>query len=173
MRIFWDRRRFVGALAKIPVALVAMMALPHHRVVAAESAGAQNLVAHQAATLQRICFLLFPYPELGLAPYDRIVAVISHTASSQADTKMLLDSGIDGLDNAQSEAWIELGEDKQIGALKEIEVEPFFQFVLQTTKTQLFNDPEVWAHIGFEGSPLEHGGYQNHGLNDIDWLGDG
>jgi hypothetical protein len=42
--------------------------------------------------------------------------------------------------------------------------------MLQRTRDDLFNNPVVWAHIGYGGSSLQFGGYVNRGLNDIDWL---
>ena len=34
----------------------------------------------------------------------------------------------------------------------------------------LYDDPEVWAALGCEGSSFDKGGYINRGFNDLDWL---
>ena len=34
----------------------------------------------------------------------------------------------------------------------------------------LYNQPAVWAKLGYEGSSAEHGGYIHRGFDDIDWL---
>jgi hypothetical protein len=36
--------------------------------------------------------------------------------------------------------------------------------------TALYNQPDLWAKLGYEGSSAEHGGYIHRGFNDIDWL---
>jgi len=34
----------------------------------------------------------------------------------------------------------------------------------------LYDDPEVWAVLGYEGPSLDKGGYINRGFNDLDGL---
>lgn len=128
--------------------------------------------AVQADTLRRICWLLFPFPDLGDAPYARAVDAITSAASDDA-TAQLIVAGIADLDGGTAGSWLRLDEAAQIDRLRGIESGPFFAYMLATTKAQLFNDRDVWAHIGYEGSSLEHGGYIGRGLSDIDWLDDG
>jgi len=132
----------------------------------------EPLSAHQADTLRRMAFLLFPYPELGDAPYERVAGALVAGADNVA-TRAMLDAGISELDATQAGTWLELDQPSQVAALGAVESGAFFQHVLQTTKVVLFNDPQVWAYLGYGGSSLEFGGYQGRGLNDIDWLDDG
>jgi len=117
-----------------------------------------------------MCYLLFPFPDLGDGPYVRIIDAIT---AADANTATLIDDGIASLDSARRELWLNLDESAQLEVMRELEPEPFFQYMLQTTKMHLFNDREVWAHIGYGGSSLEGGGYLHRGLNDIDWLDQG
>ena len=132
----------------------------------------EPLSAHHVDTLRRVAFLLFPYPELGDAPYERVAGALTAGAGN-VGTRALLDAGISELDARQAGTWLELDQPSQVAALRDFESGEFFQHALQTTKMVLFNDPQVWAFVGYGGSSLEFGGYRDHGLNDIDWLGDG
>ena len=38
--------------------------------------------------------------------------------------------------------------------------------------TGIYNNPEVWKVLGYEGPSAELGGYINRGFSDIDWLQD-
>lgn len=140
--------------------------------VQASAADAPSLAPHETETLRRVCFLLFPYPDLGAAPYDRIVDSVRSAARSDADLRQMIGNGVESLDAGQGAEFLSLDESTQIEVLTQIEAMPFFAYMLQKTRDDLFNDPVVWAHIGYEGSSLEFGGYVNRGLNDIDWLDD-
>ena len=167
MKLPWHRRRFIGALLKVSAALaVARSAL--WGVQASGADAPRSLTPHQIETLRRVCFLLFPYPELGAAPYERIVDGVSSAARSNADLRQMIGNGVARLDAGRE--FLFLDESTQIEALTQIEAGPFFAYMLQMTRDDLFNNPVVWTHIGYEGSSLAFGGYVNRGLNDIDWL---
>lgn len=158
--------------------VLGLLALPGAAVLARTGllgryalAQTEPLSARQVDTLRRIAFLLFPYPELGDAPYERVAGALV-AGAGDVGTRALLDAGISELDATQASSWLELDPPSQVAALGAIESGAFFQHVLQTTKVVLFNDPQVWAFVGYGGSSLEFGGYLGRGLNDIDWLDD-
>jgi hypothetical protein len=169
MTLPWHRRRFIGALLKVSAAVaLARSALWGVRALAADAS--PSVTPHEIETLRRVSFLLFPYPELGAAPYDKIVYGISSAAQSDADLRQTIGNGVTSLDAGSGSDFLSLDEASQNEALTQIEATPFFAYMLQKTRDELFNNPVVWAHIGYEGSSLEFGGYVNRGLNDIDWL---
>jgi hypothetical protein len=169
MNLLWHRRRFIGALLKVSAALaVARSALWGLQAPAAETS--PSLTAHEIETLRRVCFLLYPYPELGAAPYEPIVDGVSSAAQGDAELRQMIGNGVARLDAGRE--FLSLDESTQIEVLTQIEAAPFFAYTLQKTRDDLFNNPVVWAHIGYEGSSMEFGGYVNRGLNDIDWLND-
>jgi hypothetical protein len=129
-----------------------------------------SLASHEIETLRRVSFLLFPFPELGAAPYDRIVTGISSAATSDANLRQMIGDGVQALDTGRAAGFLALDESTQVEVLAQIEATPFFAYLLQKTRDDLFNNPAVWVHIGYEGSSMEFGGYVNRGLNDIDWL---
>lgn len=170
MKLLWHRRRFIGALLKVSAAFA--MARSALWGVQAFAADAASLTPHETETLRRVCFLFFPYPELGAAPYDRIVNGVWSATGSDAGLRQMIGNGVESLDIGRGAEFLSLDESTQIDVLTQIEATPFFAYMLQKTRDDLFNDPVVWAHIGYEGSSLEFGGYVNRGLNDIDWLND-
>jgi len=169
MKPLWGRRRFVGALLKVSAAVAAARTAVWSRAAAAADASGP-LTAHEAGTLGRICFLLFPYPDLGTAAYERVVVAIGSAAERDAAIRALVRDGADMLDSGQAVSFLSLDEASQVAALTRIEASLFFRYVLRTTRDDLYNNAALWARIGYEGSSLEFGGYLDRGLNDIDWL---
>lgn len=157
----WSRRRFVGAAAGIPIT-AALGAWGCSRK-SAEPASAAVLSVQQAAALQRISYLLFPFPDIGDAPYESVATSIRNRSEQDAGTAAMVRDGLAALDSAGQLPWLELDESSQLAVLASVESDAFFQFMLNTTKSELFNDPTLWAHIGYD---------PNSPLNDIDWLGD-
>jgi hypothetical protein len=48
----------------------------------------------------------------------------------------------------------------------------FFEAVRSKTILTLYNDPEVWSLLGYEGPSFEQGGYLHRGFDDLGWLPD-
>ncbi len=161
----WTRRRFVGAAAKtsavvvVPAWTLGCSREPEPAVPnTAEDAGADDVLV-----LERIAYLLFPFPAVGPEPYRRVAATIEAAAEADPETATLVADGIAALTTAARRPWLDVDEPGQVAILESLEGEPFFNFVIGTTKAQLFNDRTIWSHIGFD---------PNAPLNDIDWLGD-
>ena len=60
--------------------------------------------------------------------------------------------------------------DAQTQVLRQIEATPFFKTVRGTSVFVIYNNPDAWAKIGYEGESYSKGGYLTRGFNDIDWL---
>jgi hypothetical protein len=166
-----NRRQLLGITITFPWFLSAFCASAGSRLAHALVSGVPAFTDHELAVLQRIAYLLFPFPQLGMEPYQRVVAGMQQAAGKQADLISLVTEGISLLDSAAKQAWLDLPQSEQIALLKQMENSAFFQWALPATRSRLFQDAEVWALIGYEGSSLEKGGYLQRGLNDIDWLG--
>ncbi len=163
MKSFWTRRRFFGAAAKTSAVVVtSSWALGCSRDIppGAPIAGVRS---SERLALQRFSYLLFPFPEIGSEPYERVAAAVAAAVDADPETAALVSGGLATLNAVADRPWLELDEASQVAGLQSIEGEPFFAYMLGTTKAQLFNDRTVWAHIGFD---------PNAPLNDIDWLGD-
>lgn len=164
MKSQWSRRRFVSAGGKAWALLVASgwsAGCSRDAVLARDPA--ISPAGEQDAVLQRVAFLLFPFPEVGPAPYARVAEAIGSEADADERTAALIAGGITDLESFDETPWLELGESQQLAGLESLEDGLFFAYMLDSTKAQLFNDREVWAHIGFDPAAP---------VNDIDWLGD-
>ena len=64
------------------------------------------------------------------------------------------------------------GKADRVAVLKSIETTPFFAKVRGDMVVALYNQPEVWAKLGYEGASAEYGGYIHRGFEDIDWIKD-
>ena len=118
--------------------------------------------------LRRIAYLLFPFPDLDGAVYDRVATGL---AGDSAMTE-LIDAGLAELESRQDGAWLAKTEDEQVTDLDAIEHTPFFQATLNATRVRLFNDRTTWEYLNYGGSSMAFGGYIDRGLDDIDWLDD-
>ena len=49
---------------------------------------------------------------------------------------------------------------------------PFFLKLRGDLVVSLYNQPAVWAKLGYQGPSAPHGGYINRGFNDQNWMGD-
>ena len=167
------RRHLLAAIARLPVLLVAAYTGIFPRLATSQEASGDvtsELDPHQLAVLERLARLLFPLPGLDAAPFERVATGIAEAVRAEPSQLVLVRSGIEQLDAAAGGNFLDLAEAQQVQQLKHIEPGAFFQFVYTATRSRLFDDREVWALLGYEGSSLEKGGYLDRGLNDIDWL---
>ena len=113
-------------------------------------------------------------------PHDRIadrfyaIAVKGHDEKAGKDTahKTLIEGGIAALNKAAgAKGYLGLGwEEERVKLLRKIETTPFFQSVRSGLVVSLYNQPDVWPILGYEGESYSKGGYIERGFNDIDWL---
>jgi hypothetical protein len=175
------RRRLLAAIARLPALWIAGWAGLLPRFAPAQEASGDasgtagqgkehELGMHDLAVLEQLAWLLFPIPELGAGPYQRVAAGIAAAVRGQLPQFTQVHEGIEQLDAAAGGSFLDLPEPAQVEQLQQIEAGEFFQFVYAAVRSGLFDDREVWALLGYEGSSLEKGGYLNRGLNDIDWL---
>jgi hypothetical protein len=149
-----QRRRLLAAAAKWPLVLALVR----------ESLAEPANTAHEIATFRQFSWLLFPFPQAGMEPYEKIAALVSR------EQPAVLSGIASTLDSQHTGRWLELPEEAQLRTLQGIESGEQFQQALGNVRGRLFADPAIWVHIGYEGSSLEFGGYANRGLDDIDWL---
>ena len=170
-RKHFSRRQFLqsSGVAAAGVAAVAGGAM----IVGPNSAWAlstSTLDVHQAETLLVMARHLFPHDMLGNQYYAKVVDALDQQAAGDAGVKSQLTAGIADLDSAMGIAFVRLSEGNQLKALKQIEGSGFFGAVHGATVNNLYGNPLVYRHFGFEGSSVEHGGYLERGFDDIGWL---
>lgn len=133
------------------------------------------LAPETMATLVQMARDIYPHDTFGDELYAKAVKGHDETATGDAEFLGLIERGAKQLDAAANEAghnsYIGTGwEADRTALLKTIESEPFFQTIRGGLVVGLYNQPEVWSLLGYEGSSFEKGGYLARGFDDINWL---
>lgn len=127
-----------------------------------------GLDAHCRATLVAMARQLFPHDALDDAPYADIVRSIAKEADDERIG--LIVEGVELLDSAMGTRFVDLPEERKVEVLKEIEGSDFFNDIRGTTVRNLYRNPVVWAHFGYEGPSSHLGGYVKRGFDDAAWV---
>ena len=127
-----------------------------------------NLDAHCRATLVAMARQLFPHDALDDAPY---AAVVRSIADESNDERIgLIVEGVELLDSATEARFVDLPDERKLEVLKEIEGSDFFNDIRGTTVRNLYRNPAVWTHFGYEGPSSHLGGYVKRGFDDAAWV---
>lgn len=170
MKFQMNKREFLNVAIRAPLLFIASYAGLGVRLGQASAPEGALFSDAERAVLERMCYLLFPYPDAGNGIYKRCVDGLALVVHEQADNLVMIKAGVETLDSMAEGAWISADEELQILLLNRIESEAFFQLVYRVVLDQIYTDKAVWDIVGYEGSSLEFGGYLNRGFNDIDWL---
>ncbi|MDG2001927.1 MAG: Twin-arginine translocation pathway signal [Novosphingobium sp.] len=128
-----------------------------------------------AETLVKMARDLYPHDRIPDLYYVNAISTIDGEIAAADGDQTLLEHGAGDLD-AEAERqfgspYQELsGEADRVQVLKSLEGSAFFTRVRSGMVTALYNQPEVWTLLGYEGSSFEQGGYLERGFDDIDWL---
>ncbi len=174
-RIQLGRRGFLKASSTaVPAAALVTAGLG----VSAQAAWAQQakvLAPHAMATLVLASRDIFPHDHFSDSLYVAAVLPWDDKAGGDAAFKEMLEGGVARLDSDAHDrsggsylttAW----EADRVALLRGVEQTPFFKKIRSDLVVSLYNQPAVWAKLGYEGPSAEYGGYINRGFGDIDWL---
>jgi hypothetical protein len=137
----------------------------------------KTLTPETARTLIQMARDLYPHDRLADARYAKAVEPYDAQAAQDPALRDLLTKGAAELDRravaegARSYADMP-DEGRRTAILSAIAGSPFFAKVRGDMISTLYNQPEVWASLGYEGPSAEKGGYLHRGFDDIDWLKD-
>jgi hypothetical protein len=127
------------------------------------------------ATLIQLARDIYPHDRLTDAYYAKAVAGYDGEAAKDPKIKALIETGVADLDKRArlhgAKRYIDLhAEADRIAVLHTVEDGAFFGTLRSGLVTGLYNQPEVWAKLGYEGPSAPQGGYLYRGFDDIDWL---
>lgn len=122
--------------------------------------------------LIRVIRVAFPHAKVPDAPYERTADFILSEAKASNWFRVSMTQGLNSLDDLADGDFCHLDDERAYAVLKDIESTDFFGFIRRTTVLNFYDDPEVWAALGYQGSSFEHGGYLHRGFDDLDWLPD-
>jgi hypothetical protein len=129
-----------------------------------------QLTERARKVLIRVVRVAFPHAKVPDGPYERTADIIVQEADASNWFRVALTQGLNSLDGLAGGDFCALDDDKAYKVLKRIEGTDFFGFIRRTTVLNLYDDPETWAALGYEGSSFDKGGYINRGFNDLNWL---
>jgi hypothetical protein len=136
---------------------------------------AKTLKPETLQTLVQLARDIYPHDHLADRFYAFAVAGYDDKAAADAGLKGLIEDGIASLDKAAQDKhkarYATVGwEADRVALLRQIQDGKFFQTIRSNLVTGLYNNPEVWAKFGYEGSSADKGGYIDRGFSDINWL---
>ena len=120
-------------------------------------------------TLALMVRTMFPHANFPDGPYERTAAAIVEAADSDVRTRAQLEQGMRELDAA---GFAQLNPDAALELLRGMAGTAFFELVRSKTILTLYDDPEVYSLLGYEGPSFDQGGYLQRGFDDLDWLPD-
>jgi hypothetical protein len=122
--------------------------------------------------LVRVLRVAFPHDKLPDGPYERTADTVIEAANASTWARLTLLQGIGTLDSVSGGAFGDLDDADALKVLRHVEATEFFGFIRRTAVVALYDDPEVWSALGYEGPSYDKGGYIDRGFNDLDWLPD-
>ena len=136
---------------------------------------ATTLKPHTMATLARVARDIYPHDRLADSFYIKAVAGYDGMAAKDPKLAAMIEDGVGALDAAaqksQKSTYMTVAWEKdRVAILAGTEKSALFQKLRGDLVVTLYNQPEVWAKFGYEGSSADKGGYINRGFSDIDWL---
>ena len=146
-----------------------MMFMPN-AVLAAEVLGADAF-----KTLTKMARDIFPHDRFDDTLYANAVGVYGEQAKADEKLKKLLQDGVAKLDADANKkfkkpyAAVEKEADR-LTILKAMEKSAFFGKLRGDLVVSLYNQPAVWAKLGYQCSSADKGGYINRGFNDQTWM---
>lgn len=120
--------------------------------------------------LIRMLQAAYPHANVPRGPYERTADKLIADAAGNAFNRPTLEQGLADLDALADGDFVGLSLADGYTILKRIESTAFFGYVRRFATVNLYDDPETWAALGYEGSSFDKGGYVGRGFNDLDWL---
>ncbi|MBI2748294.1 MAG: gluconate 2-dehydrogenase subunit 3 family protein [Burkholderiales bacterium] len=169
-----SRRKFIQISAAAPAASVVPSTIG--MLLASSEAKAQAALGEPGfATLVKMARDIYPHDKFEDTLYRAAVAGYGDQMGKDEALKKLLTDGIAALNTeAQKQgrkAYAEIaGEPDRVKVLKAINTSPFFKKIRGDLVVSLYNQPAVWAKLGYQGPSFDQGGYLKRGFNDQNWM---
>ncbi|MBO0896168.1 MULTISPECIES: hypothetical protein [Arthrobacter] len=129
-----------------------------------------TLTPEARAILKRIIKTAFPHPDFPDEAYERMTSRIVTEADASTWFRVVLTQGLIALGAQSEEPFLDLTDERALAVLRRVADLEFFGFIRRTTVLNLYDDPQVWEVLGYEGPSFDKGGYLHRGFADLDWL---
>jgi hypothetical protein len=165
-----NRREFLSSAGKVAASVIVLSGTT--TILADNQAWAMDLKVldqNEAAVLLKMARQLYPHRMLGDVYYAEVVEALDAKIASDPAQIQLVRDGVAELDKVMGVPFLKLSDEYQLEALKRIETTPFFQTVRGHEVVALYNNKNVWADMGYQGSSYQDGGYLYRGFQDAGW----
>ena len=125
--------------------------------------------AHDTESLNVIALFvkrLFPIKGVSSPSFT----AIAKSLLENPDLDTPIDAALKALSSASTGDWLNADDATQIQIMRTLESQTWFVTLFILSRALLFDRPDVWSAIGYDGPSLEFEGYKYRGFNDIDWL---
>lgn len=134
-----------------------------------------NLKPETMKALIQIARDIYPHDRFSDAVYANAVKGYDEQSGKDASVREMLEGGIqtlNGMARAKHGAdYADVGwEIERVALLRDIQDGKFFQTIRGGLVTGIYNNPDVWILLGYEGESASKGGYLERGFDDINWL---
>jgi hypothetical protein len=155
-----SRRDFVRGIA------IAALGIASSRFALAQSTLDEKT---ERTLLAQLLYRLAPSTKFTAANFDRQAGILLQRASKDAALRQNLSGGLQRLNSVGEKPFLELTDDAQRDAMRKQAGTPFWG-LMSNPAVGVYNNPEIWPLIGYEGPAFEKGGYLFRGVSDINWL---
>jgi len=126
-------------------------------------------------TLTKIARDIFPHDRFEDELYANAVGVYADQAKADAGLKKMLQDGVTEANQTASKkfgkSYAEVGTEKErLEVLNTMVKTPFFGTLRGDLVVSLYNQPAVWAKLGYQGPSADKGGYLHRGFDDQNWM---
>ncbi len=122
------------------------------------------------AVLVHAVRVAFPHEGFPVGPYERTADKIVEAADASTWLRLLLIQGLGSLQSLSGGSFLDLDQKEATAILKHVEGTEFFGLLRRTAVVHLYDDPDTWDALGYEGPSFDKGGYVDRGFDDLDWL---
>ncbi len=139
---------------------------------------AEELLGGDAfATIVKVARDIFPHDRFDDELYANAVGVYAEQIKSNDDLRQTLMNGVEKV-NAEAQARYgkayadvaaEVDRARILTDMAKAK-DPFFGKLRGDLVVSLYNQPAVWAKLGYQGASAQHGGYINRGFADQTWM---
>ena len=128
-------------------------------------------------TIVKVARDIFPHDRFEDALYANAVGVYAEQAKANADLRKTLTDGVAKV-NAEAQARYgkayadvaaEVDRTRILAEMAKAK-DPFFGKLRGDLVVSLYNQPAVWAKLGYQGASAQYGGYINRGFADQTWM---
>jgi hypothetical protein len=132
---------------------------------------AQNALDEKTerSLLAQLLYRLAPSEKFTAAHFDRQAGILQQRATRDAALRQNIATGTQRLNVFADRPFLELNDDAQRDAMRKQVGTPFWS-LMSNPAVGVYNNPEIWPLIGYEGPAFEKGGYLFRGVSDINWL---